>query len=216
MAIILLTNTMLHLKHFRKAYGTTEIISIDELQLQPGIYWLKGTNGSGKTTLMRSIAGMVPFEGVVEVGGISIREDRMRYTSSINYAEAEPMYPGFLTGNDLITFYKETKPTPEETINYLTNTFGTNLFSAKRIATYSSGMTKKLSLVLAFMGTPKLILLDEPLITLDIATVENLRTIIRQKLNEGVSFLITSHQDIGLSDVPIKTLEVLNKTLLQP
>ncbi len=207
---------MLHLKNFRKAYGTTEIISIAELKLQPGIYWLKGTNGSGKTTLMRSIAGMVPFEGVIEVSGVSIREDRMKYTSSINYAEAEPIYPGFLTGNDLIAFYKKTKPTPEENINYLTNTFGTNLFSANRVATYSSGMTKKLSLVLAFMGAPKLILLDEPLITLDTATVESLRAIIKQKLNEGVSFLITSHQDIGLTDVPMSTLEVLNKTLLQP
>lgn len=207
---------MLHIKRFKKAYGTTEIISIAELQLQPGIYWLKGTNGSGKTTLMRSIAGMVPFEGVIEVSGVSIREDRMKYTSSINYAEAEPIYPGFLTGNDLIAFYKETKPTPEENINYLTNTFGTNLFSANRVATYSSGMTKKLSLVLAFMGAPKLILLDEPLITLDTATVESLRAIIKQKLNEGVSFLITSHQDIGLTDVPMSTLEVLNKTLLQP
>jgi len=207
---------MLHIKHFKKAYGTTEIISIAELQLQPGIYWLKGTNGSGKTTLMRSIAGMVPFDGIIDVGGVSIREDRMRYTSSVNYAEAEPMYPGFLTGNDLIAFYKETKPTPEENINYLTNTFGTNLFSANRIATYSSGMTKKLSMVLAFMGAPKLILLDEPLITLDTATVESLRAIIKQKLDEGVSFFITSHQDIGLTDVPMSTLEVLNKTLLQP
>lgn len=206
---------MLHLKQFRKTYGPTEIISVSELQLQPGIYWLKGTNGSGKTTLMRSIAGMVPFDGSIEVGGISIKQDRMRYTSSVNYAEAEPIFPGFLTGNDLINFYRETKPTPETSINQLTEVFGTHLFSSNRIATYSSGMTKKLSLVLAFMGTPKLILLDEPLITLDTATVDNLRAIIRQKLIEGVSFLITSHQDIGLNDTPIQTLEVLNKTLVQ-
>jgi ABC-2 type transport system ATP-binding protein len=206
---------MLHLKQFKKTYGPTEIISVNELQLQPGIYWLKGTNGSGKTTLMRSIAGMIPFEGLIEVGGVSIKQDRIRYTSSVNYAEAEPIFPGFLTGNDLINFYRETKPTTEASIEQLTEVFGTHLFSANRIATYSSGMTKKLSLVLAFMGTTKLILLDEPLITLDTATVENLRTVIREKLNEGVSFLITSHQDIGLSDTPMQTLEVLNKTLAQ-
>ncbi len=209
-----MTDAMLHLKQFKKTYGPTEIISVNELQLQPGIYWLKGTNGSGKTTLMRSIAGMVPFEGSIEVSEISIKQDRMRYTSSVNYAEAEPIFPGFLTGNDLINFYRETKPTPEASIEQLTEVFGTHLFSANRIATYSSGMTKKLSLVLAFMGTPKLILLDEPLITLDTATVENLRAIIRQKFNEGVSFLITSHQDIGLNDTPMQTLEVLNKTLV--
>ncbi len=210
-----MTDTMLHLKQFRKTYGTTEIISVSELQLSPGIYWLKGTNGSGKTTLMKSIAGMTPFEGAIEVGGVSIKHDRLEYTSSVNYAEAEPIFPGFLTGNDLINFYRETKPTLEASIEHLSEVLGTHLFSGNRIATYSSGMTKKLSLVLAFMGTPKLILLDEPLITLDTATVENLRAIIRQKLNEGVSFLITSHQDIGLNDVTMQTLEVLNKTLVQ-
>ena len=65
----------------------------------------------------------------------------------------------------------------------------------KPVSTYSSGMIKKLSLALAFAGSPSWILLDEPLITIDKNAVETMCSIINNKHNdEGISFLITSHQ----------------------
>lgn len=204
---------MLQFTNYRKSYGNSEIINIPELQLDHGIYWLKGTNGSGKTTLIRSVAGLIPFDGRIAVADNDIKQNRIAYTTVVNYAEAEPMYPGFLTGNDLTEFYRSSKNAPEGQLETLSKKLGITSYCGNKTATYSSGMAKKLSLVLGFLGNPKLILLDEPLITLDTASVATLQHMIREQYEAGVSFIITSHQAIEIEGTAVQHLEIQNKTL---
>ena len=185
---------MLDISGYIKKYPASEapVLSIGSFHIDNGIYWIKGENGSGKTSLIKSIAGLIPFEGNISVDGLHIRNNRMAYAQKVNYAEAEPLYPSFLTGRELINFYRSTKAGsfPEALLNSL----GVDKFMGQKTSTYSSGMLKKLSLVLAFTGKPALILLDEPLIALDVAAVEVLQDAIRQYHQNGVSFIITSHQ----------------------
>ena len=54
---------MLQLMSVKKNYGKHLVLEISSLQLNSGIYWVKGANGSGKTTLLKMIAGLLPFEG---------------------------------------------------------------------------------------------------------------------------------------------------------
>lgn len=204
---------MILFEQFRKSYGKTEIVNIPQLQLAHGIYWLRGENGAGKSTLMRSIAGLIPFEGNVTVHANNIRNNRIAFTSAVNYAEAEPMFPGFLTGTDLVQFYTETKKAPEGQAAKLCNQLGVSVFAGNPIATYSSGMAKKLSLVLGFIGNPKLILLDEPLITLDTHATAILQQLINEYYGQGVSFIISSHQEIAPESLSAANLFLKNKTL---
>ena len=205
---------MLSITNFKKQYaGSTEpVLFINQIQLDTGIYWIKGENGSGKTSLMKSIAGLIPFDGSIAVTNFDIRENRKAYTQSVNYAEAEPQYPTFLTGKELIDFYNSTKAGkfPEALCTQL----GVDKFMHQKTATYSSGMLKKLSLVLAFIGNPTLVLLDEPLIALDVAAVEILQAAIRQYSLVGISFIITSHQLFNNELVSAAcSLVIKNKTL---
>jgi ABC-2 type transport system ATP-binding protein len=188
---------MLSITNFIKKYpgSAAPVLSIKEFNIERGIYWIKGENGSGKTSLMKSVAGIIPFEGAIAVDKLHIHTNRMDYTRIVNYAEAEPIYPPFLTGKELIDFYKATKEGDFPTA--LINGLGMEHFMHQKTATYSSGMLKKLSLVLGFTGTPKLILLDEPLIALDVAAVEILQSAIADYSKSGVSFLITSHQSLN-------------------
>lgn len=188
---------MLRILNYKKAYGSAPVLQIENLQLPSGIYWLKGENGAGKTTLLKSIAGLIPFDGTIEVDGISLRRQRMLYTKSVSFAEAEPVYPSFLTGTDLLRFYLRAKGGNEARIDEMAKAFGTTYLSNK-IVTYSSGMLKKLSLLLAFVGEPKLVLLDEPFITLDAKAVETLQQYIYFAGNNGVTFLLSSHQEFAL------------------
>jgi len=204
---------MLLFGDYKKQFGGTTIIHVPSLALEHGIYWLKGENGSGKTTLIRSIAGLIPYDGRIAVDGCDIRTDRMTYTASVNYAEAEPLYPGFLTGNDLINFYRETKKGSDQQVGELTAALGITDYAGNQTGTYSSGMAKKLSLVLGFMGAPKLILLDEPLITLDQRSVQVLQGLIQQYYMAGVSFLITSHQELTFDNIAPIRLQLKDKTL---
>lgn len=205
---------MLLFEDYKKQFGDTTIISIPKRELPHGIYWLKGENGSGKTTLIKSIAGLIPFDGNITVDGYNIRTNRMTYTSVVNYAEAEPLYPSFLSGDDLIDFYKETKKANSARMAKLIDTLGISGYKASKVGTYSSGMAKKLSLVLAFLGNPKLILLDEPLITLDIQAVGALQQLIQVYHNNGVSFLITSHQELTFDTLTPTRLLIKDKTLM--
>jgi ABC-2 type transport system ATP-binding protein len=135
------------------------------------------------------------------------------YTSKVNYAEAEPLYPDFLTGEDLIRFYQSTKKGTSEHTKHLADAFGIGAYAGNKIGTYSSGMAKKLSLVLALMGKPELVLLDEPLITLDQQAVSTLQGIIQSYQAKGISFLITSHQEVHFDSIVPARLLIKDKTL---
>ncbi len=206
---------MIHFQNYKKLYGKTEVISIADFQLAHGIYWLKGANGTGKTTLIKSIAGLIPYSGDITVNNKNIRKQRSEYTSIVNYAEAEPLYPGFLSGTDILNFYAQTKKANKLQVDTLCDKMGVNAYTSSKIATYSSGMTKKLSLITAFIGSPKLILLDEPLITLDVNSVSILQQLIATHHHQGVTFIITSHQPLSINGCSIQELIVDRKTILR-
>lgn len=206
---------MLRFTAFNKHYDDTLVIQAPDMELAHGIYWLKGENGSGKSTLIKSIAGLIPFNGNISVGGIDVRKNRIAYRLAVNYAEAEPLYPGFLTGNDLISFYLNTKRGTASQAAELMGALGVDGYAHHKIGTYSSGMAKKLSLVLGLLGQPKLVLLDEPLITLDQEAVSILQQITARYHQAGMSFLITSHQEITLPGQPFTRLTIVDKTLTQ-
>ena len=203
---------MLRIQHYRKAYEGTEILQIENLHLPQGIYWLKGENGSGKTTLLKSIAGLIPFEGAIDVHGIDLRRQRKQYTQHVSFAEAEPVFPSFLTGSELLRFYLQTKVGDEKVLQPMAEALGVTAFLSGKLATYSSGMLKKLSLLLAFAGKPHLVLLDEPLITLDVKAVDTLREFVSLGLGKGMSFLISSHQELELKE-SCRQLRIHQKTL---
>ena len=188
---------MLELYQVQKSYGGEKILDIADLQLPAGIYWLQGANGSGKTTLLRLLAGLLPFRGDVRVHNHSLRKAPVAYRRTISWADAEPLYPGFLSGDDLITFYRKIQQPPPGQVDKLIGHFGIKSWLSSRAETWSSGMTKKLSITLAFIGQPSLILLDEPLITLDQDSTERLiELIVEYQHLYNTSFFFSSHQTI--------------------
>ncbi len=203
----------LRINNYSKRFGDKLILSVPSIYLPPGIYWVKGENGSGKTTLLQSIAGLIPFDGEISVAAISLRTQPSDYKKIVNYAEAEPFYPDFLTGDDLISFYVSAKKGTNEQVLQLVNSFGIAAYKSAKIATYSSGMVKKLSLMLAFIGQPKLILLDEPLITLDVSAVTKLQELIKTYRDRGVGFLITSHQEVEIPEYAMSRIFVANNAI---
>lgn len=185
---------MLQLIQLKKAYGSRVILEIPQLSIPDGAYWIKGNNGSGKTTLMKIIAGINPFEGSLTLNATDLINNPMAYRQQVSFAEAEPVFPGFVTGWDLIRFVQHTRKEKEESLQALVDYFGVRSFLDYTVGTYSSGMTKKLSLLLAFIGNTKLILLDEPLITLEDSFLPLLFSLIKERQKQGTSFLLSSHQ----------------------
>jgi ABC-2 type transport system ATP-binding protein len=208
---------MLKLTNIKKAFGSHAVFSIDGLELPKGIYWLKGINGSGKSTLLKLMAGLLPFKGNIAINSaIDIRKSPVMYRSLINYAEAEPLFPSFLTGKELIHFVKKVKAGTEEQLTEAKAFLGMDDYLLNPAGSYSSGMLKKVSLAMAFMGKPEWILLDEPFTTLDAATQTSLCRLISRKRTEGISFILTSHHDVDIADIRFDGAFLLQNKSLQP
>jgi len=207
---------MLHFQQFEKRYGTYPALKINDFTIAPGIYWIKGVNGSGKSTLLKSIAGILSFKGDIVLNNtISIKKQPVAYRKLVNFAEAEPLFPEFLTGREMITLFADAKGAPAGQAQQLLESMYMTGYVDRPVGSYSSGMLKKLSLLLAFLGNPEVILMDEPLITIDTASLKILYTWMADRHAQyGTSFLLTSHQALDASELPVATeLLVQDQTL---
>lgn len=203
---------VLHLKNVIKAYEDHVVLNIPDLQLAYGTYWLLGGNGAGKTTSMKVMAALIPSQGEISVENVQAKQQPVQFRRLVNYAEAEPVYPGFLTGKDLVSLYLKTKGKGYKELDEIIHSLGIHEFIHRPVSGYSSGMLKKLSLVLAFTGMPKVILLDEPLITLDVQTVPLINQLVEEFHTKfGVTFIISSHQPVSGSSI---RLQVQDKNIV--
>jgi ABC-2 type transport system ATP-binding protein len=206
---------MLQFANVYKTYDQQPVLEISSLKLERNVYWLQGINGSGKTTFLSMVAGLIPFKGDILLDGINLLEKPLSYRRLVNFAEAEPLYPDFITGLELVSFYQDIRKAASVQTDLLVNLFKMHRFLSMPVGTYSSGMIKKLSLLLAFIGKPSLILLDEPLATLDEGSVHILPYLIRAYNKEfKTCFIFSSHQPFKSYSLAINKI-LINEQSLQ-
>jgi len=207
---------MLHFNQFEKSYFNHLVLKIDNIKIPEGIFWIKGGNGSGKSTLLKTIAGILSFDGDIAISSIYLKNHGVSYRKLVNFAEAEPLFPEFLTGFEMVDLFVKAKGAVSDQEETLIAEMGMEPYIHNPLGSYSSGMLKKLSLVLAFLGKPKLILLDEPLNTIDVESLEILYRWINEKYqNEKISFLLSSHQPLNELKLPgLKQINIQDKKII--
>lgn len=201
---------MLQVERFKKEYSDRLILNVENLHFEEGIHWVKGGNGSGKSTFFKCVAGISPYKGTIVCDGISLSKAPVEYKMQVNYAQAEPVFPSSLSGRHVLEYFAALKKASKEQFGYLVEKFGMESFLNQSVKSYSSGMTKKLALSLAFLGHPKLILLDEPFNALDAISRDSLFELMETERQKGCSFLLSTHHDFG-SELNLKTKNWLVK-----
>lgn len=206
---------VLEIRDLQQKYGPLEILNIPFWKIEKGIYWIQGENGAGKSTLFRTLSGMLPHAGSIVLDNTyDLKKDPVDYRLRLNLGEAEPLYPSFLTPADLIAFVAEAKKSPEGQTKMLIKTLGIHYLS-NPFGSCSSGMVKKVSLALAFLGNPSVIILDEPLITIDQEARASLFELIKTYHRKGVTFLLSSHQPFQQEGLTVsQSFALKNKTLV--
>lgn len=127
---------MLEILQLKKYYGNRVILDIPKLSITPGIYWVKGKNGSGKTTLLKIIGGTIPFEGAVTFNSINLRFNPMSYRKQVSFVEAEPLFPEFLTGWQILRFIGKIRNQRDHSVMTLVEHFGVQDFLGFAVGTY--------------------------------------------------------------------------------
>lgn len=135
---------MLRFDKFQKSYGNHLVLGIEELTISSGIYWLKGINGSGKSTLLKSISGFLFFNGEIIVDCTSLKKQGVSYRQKVNFADAEPVYPEFLTGWEMIKMFKQAKGGPVDQEQYFIEKMNMQGYLNNPLGTYSRRVFHKL------------------------------------------------------------------------
>lgn len=208
---------MLQIKNFQKEYQGHLILDIPSLAIPKGVSWFQGVNGSGKSTFFKALSGIIPFDGeVVFDGHLDLQKSPVEFRRIINYSFAEPRFPDYLSGKEILDYYQSIYKTDKAEIEELIELFGIATFYKTPISTYSSGMLKKVSLIAAMIGEAKILALDEPLTTIDKESQEKLLGILAKKVSQGVNILIASHHELPESDLKVEhRFSVENQTIIK-
>lgn len=194
---------MIEVKNISKRFGKLKALDHLDLQLHKGeCIALIGPNGCGKTTLIKCILGMVlPDEGEIIFDGKNIRNDDA-YRRHIGYMPQIGRYPENMSIGHVLDMIKGIRSNDSRTLDEdLYYQFGIAGMLDKRMRTLSGGTTQKVSAILAFLFSPKVLILDEPTAGLDPVASEILKEKIIRAKNDGRLILITSHLLSELEDI---------------
>ncbi|HEY7348618.1 MAG TPA: ABC transporter ATP-binding protein [Ktedonobacterales bacterium] len=187
--------TALETTKLSKRYGRTWALRDCTLALPAGrVAALVGPNGAGKTTLLHLAVGLLePTAGSVEVFGFSPREQPKEALPRLGFvAQDHPLYKGF-TVEELLTLGRKLNPRwDDELARARIHQLGIPM--QRRAGKLSGGQQAQVALVLALAKRPDLLLLDEPLASLDpLARREFLRTLMEAVAESGLTVLLSSH-----------------------
>ncbi len=174
-----------------KAYGKKSVLEHAAYTFEEGkIYALLGRNGAGKTTLFNCINEDTDYEGnIVLSDGQKIMPD------DIGYVLSEPVVPDFLTGREFLQFFLEVHGhvNAEEETDEILSSIGLSTEDANRLMKeYSHGMKNKIQMAVIFAMKPRILLLDEPLTSLDIVASEEMKDMLKG-MKEGRIIILSTH-----------------------
>lgn len=185
-----------------KKIGKSKVLDSVSLQAADGeIIGLSGINGSGKTMLMRVIAGLVhPTSGEVTIDGRALGTE-IEFPPSMGMLIESPAFLDSRTGRDNLRLIASLRGVPYRFLDSSLKSVGLDPEDARKYRKYSLGMRQRLGLAAAFLGDPKLLLLDEPMNALDEDGIELARRCILERKNRGSIIFIACHDARTLEEL---------------
>lgn len=190
---------MLELKEVTKKYNQIPVVKAVSFKVKPGeILGYLGPNGAGKSTTVKMLAGLVTqTSGNFFLDGWQVDPTSVDYKKRIGYLPEQSDLYAHLSGEEYLQLVGRLRLIPEESlekkINGLMELFGLGVDMHLPIASYSKGMKQKILVSAALLHDPDILLLDEPLSGLDVATTLVFKDILKRLAGMGKIVIYSSH-----------------------
>ena len=174
-------------------YGSMTVLHDLNLCLGEGeVLGLFGHNGAGKTTSMKLILGLLQASsGRVQVLGRSPNDSLVR--RQLGYLPENVTFYAQLSGRETLRHFARLKGAALAQVDALLEQVGLADAMDRRVKTYSKGMRQRLGLAQALLGSPRLLLLDEPTVGLDPIATQDLYQLVDRLRQQGTSIILCSH-----------------------
>ncbi len=176
-------------------------VAVDNLSFTANrseIFGLLGPNGAGKTTTLRILSTLIrPDSGDAILDGCSIITDPEGVRAKIGFLTSELKLEDFFTPNYLFDFFSRLHQVPEDVAQerkqQMFARFGIDKFAEVKVASLSTGMKQKLSLVISLVHDPEVIIFDEPTNGLDVLTARTVTDYLQELRGEGKTIILSTH-----------------------
>ena len=204
----------LEVRNLKKKYGKKEVLKDINFTFEEGkIYGLLGRNGAGKTTFFNALN-----EDITIDSGKFILDDEFGVnqlkTSDIGYVVSTPIVPEFLTGREFLQFYLDINKDKVKDLKDIDYYFDLVTLSKSDqdllLKDYSHGMKNKIQILVNIIANPKVILLDEPLTSLDIVVQEDMKKLLKE-LKKNHIIIFSTHILELATDLCDKLIILSNK-----
>lgn len=190
------------IEHLSKSFEKKEVLRDINFTFEEGkIYGLLGRNGAGKTTLFNCLNRDLKTDS----GSFYIDTDSGRRevaADDIGYVLSTPTVPEFLTGREFLKFFmdinEESIDNPRSTDEYFDYMSIEPEDRDKLLKDYSHGMKNKMQMLVNIIAKPNILLLDEPLTSLDVVVAEEMKQLLRTLKNECIIIFSTHILDLAL------------------
>jgi ABC-2 type transport system ATP-binding protein len=182
-----------------KSYGNLDALKGISFEINQGeIFGLIGPNGSGKTTTLRILATLLkPDKGEAKIFDVDVVKHSAEVRKLISYLPEEAGAYKNLSGLDYLKFIAELySNNPNKRNEFIDKAISIAALGNRlkdKVKTFSKGMTRKLLLARALMTNPKLAILDEPTVGLDVLNSLEIRKIVKEFTSQGGTVLLSSH-----------------------
>ena len=194
-----MSQPVITVSNLTKFYGDFKALDSVSFAVEKGwVYGYLGPNGAGKTTTIRTMLSLLkPDQGEVQISGINPTKDPVQALQSLGYAPELPTLQNFFTGEQLLDFMGKmfglAAQARKERIKQLLDLVGLKEWGDKKIGKYSKGMVQRLSVALALINDPMVLIMDEPTIGMDPEATAHFRNLFTTLSKQGKTIFISSH-----------------------
>lgn len=186
-------------KNLTKRFGSFTAVDRVNINVKPGeIYALIGPNGAGKSTFIKMLVGLlIPDGGSASVAGFDVTNRPISAKSETGYVSDDPSPYDYLTGLEFLMLTGRLRGLKEAAvknrIGTLTGLFPISEIISTQITRYSRGNKQKIAILAALMTEPKVLIIDEPIVGLDPASIDILGSVLETYAQKGNAVLFATH-----------------------